>query len=282
MCRLGGPSAGQGTNAVPNLRPARLNPFTPRRVAADDELMEFIRRSSQAGSYAEQRYQRGLQSWQRNTRPILALVCGPFILAGLVVLALDGHGFSWSAGAVFGAFAGIWIAIRESPPRYVEQWQRGAEGERKTEKALRGLEREGWTIRHDIQLRRGNYDRIAVGPRGVYLLETKNLQGVVEIRDGAPSLKRRHDPEASARFERIRPQALSSAARIKAEIQQRSGHSVWVQAVIVFWSEFPERLAEDATCVYIDGSRLTAWLRERPVKLDREDVSRIVAAVESL
>jgi hypothetical protein len=244
--------------------------------------MEFIRRSSQAGAYAEQRYQRGLQSWRRNTQGILALVCGPFIAAGLVVLVLDGHGFSWSAGAVFGAFAGIWIAIRESPPRYVEQWQHGAEGERKTEKTLRSLECEGWTIRHDIQVPHGNYDHIAVGPSGVYLLETKNLQGVVEIRDGAPRLSRRHDPEASAHFERIRPHALSSAARIKDEIQQRSGHSVWVQAVIVFWSEFPERLAEDATCVYVHGSLLKAWLRARPVKLEGDDVSRIVAAVESL
>jgi hypothetical protein len=256
--------------------------FTPHRAAADEESMAIIRRSSHAGVYAEQRYQRGLQSWRRNTRSILALVCGPFLVGGLTVLVLDGHGFSWSAGAVFGAFAGIWIAIRESPPRYVEQWQHGAEGERKTEKALRALEREGWSIRHDIQLRHGNYDHIAVGPSGVYLLETKNLQGVVEIRDGVPRLNRRHDPEASVRFERIRPYALGSAAHIKDDIEQRTGHCTWVQAVIVFWSEFPEQLAEDGPCVYVHGSRLRAWLRERPVRLDGDDVSRIVAAVESL
>jgi hypothetical protein len=36
--------------------------------------------------------------------------------------------------------AGVWIAVRGSPPAYIENWQQGAEGERKTEKALRRLD----------------------------------------------------------------------------------------------------------------------------------------------
>jgi hypothetical protein len=255
--------------------------LTTGTVVADEEPMAAIKRSSHAGVYAEQRYQRGLQSWRRNTRPILALLCGPFILGGLVVLVLDGHRLSWAAGAVFGVFAAIWIVIRESPPRYVEQWQDGAEGERMTEKSLRALEQDGWTVRHDIQQRYGNYDHIAVGPSGVYLLETKNLQGIVEIRDGVPHLSRRHDPEASARFAQIRPCALRAAARIKDDIQRRSGHSTWVQAVIVFWSEFPAEFAEDGALVYVHGSRLQAWLRERPDRLDHETLGRVAAAVDA-
>jgi hypothetical protein len=244
--------------------------------------MAIIRRNPRAGVYAEQRYQSGLKSWRRGARPILGIVCGPFLAGGLAVLVLVGHGLSWSGGAVFGAFAGVWVAIRETPPRYVEQWQQGAEGERKTEKALRPLEREGWTIRHDIQQQRyGNYDHIAVGPSGAYLVESKNLQGVVELRDGIVRLTRRHDPEASARFERIRPHTLGAAARVKEDIQRRSGHRIWVQAVVVFWSEFPEQLIDDGMCVYIHGSRLPAWLRERPVKLDADELSRIAAAVDA-
>src|SRR5207248_4840835 len=135
----------------------------------------LTKRSSRAGRYAEERYRTGLRIWRRNTRGILAVICGPFIAGGLVVLVVEGHRLSWLAGAVCGAFAAMWGAIRETPPRYIENWREGANGERKTARALRPLERKGWTVCHDIQRRYGNYDHVAVGPSGVYLLETKNL-----------------------------------------------------------------------------------------------------------
>ena len=183
---------------------------------------------------------------------------------------------------IFGMFVGVWLVLRDSPPRYVEKWHDGAEGERKTAKALRPLKRRGWTMVHDIQQPYGNYDHIAVGPTGVYLLETKNLQGIVEIQDGAPHLNRRHDPQAGETFRRIRPRALDAARRIKGDIQQQTGHCLWVQAVVVFWSEFPEQLVEDGKSVYIHGSRLKAWLAQRPEQLDPDRVQEIATAIQRL
>ncbi len=168
---------------------------------------------------------------------------------------------AWSAGMVAGGLVALWITFRESPPRYVESWREGAEGERKAEKALRPLERGGWHVVHDVQNGGGNYDHVAVGPSGVYLLESKNLQGVVSVQGGVLRLARRHDPEQTAVFDRVRPRALASAARLKGEIERRTGHRVWAQAVVVFSvQEFPEGLVEDDRCVFIDGSRLCAWL----------------------
>ena len=237
---------------------------------------------SRAGRYAEKRYRRGRRSWRRSTRRLLAVGCGPFIAAGLVVLVVDKHFLPWAGGVLFGAFIAIWIAIRDTPPRYVEKWQAGAEGERKTARALRRLERTGWTVRHDVQRRYGNYDHIALGPSGVYLLETKKLEGVVEIRDGVPHLSRRHDPDASQKFTRMRSTALSAAAEIKRDIEHRCGECSWVQAVIVFWSEFPEQLTEYDHCAYIHGSRLRDWLRERPARLEPAQIARVAAAVDEL
>jgi hypothetical protein len=234
------------------------------------------------GGYAEQRYQRGLQSWRRRATPIFVGVFGPFLIAGFAVLIVERQLLSWFAGMIFGIFAGAWLWIRDSPPRYVEQWHDGAEGERKTAKVLRPLERRGWTVVHDIQRRYGNYDHIAVGPSGVYLLETKNLQGIVELRNGIPHLNRRHDSEATRAIEQIRPQALGNARDIKEDIQRRTGHRLWVQAVVVFWSEFPEKELEHGKCMYIHGSHLKAWLAKRSDQLDPARVHEITEAIQHL
>ncbi len=195
-------------------------------LVADIDAMAIGRpvRVTRAGVNAEQRYQRGLRSWRRQTRPLLAVVCGPFILAGFVVLLLDKQLVPWTAGLVCGAAVAMWVMFRETPPRYVEQWHDGAEGERKTEAALMPLEQAGWTVVHDVKQRYGNYDHIAVGPSGVYLLETKNPQGSMEIRAGVPRQTRRHDPEANTPVSSITKQALGAAASLKEEIERRTGH----------------------------------------------------------
>ena len=165
--------------------------------------MSIGRPSARAGIYAEQRYQRGLENWRNKTTPRLAVMFGPFMLAGLIILVMDRQGLSWFAGAIFGICAGVWIWVRDTPPRYIEKWHDGAEGERKTEKALKPLENAGWSVVHDVQCRYGNYDHIAVGPGGVYLLDTKNLQGIATVQDGVPVLNRRHDPEDIDKFQQI-------------------------------------------------------------------------------
>ena len=119
------------------------------------------------------------------TRVILVACFGPFIGAGLVGLMIVGHLFAWFAGAMFGLGTALVIAMRESPPWYVEKWQLGAEGERKTEKVLKKLERSRWLVVHDVACARGNYDHIVVGAGGVFLLDTKNLQGIVHMAGGA-------------------------------------------------------------------------------------------------
>lgn len=238
-------------------------------------------RKARAGRYAEERYRRGLRSWRNQTRRTLVFLV-PVILAGIVIGMVDRHFLSWFAGMIAGGFIAIGMAAREMTPRYVEKWREGAEGERKTEKILRPFERASWCVVHDVPRRYGNYDHIAAGRPGVYFLETKNLQGIVEIRDGVPRLNRRHDPEEQWDFDRIRPRALSAAAELQREIQQRTGHRTWVQAIVVFWSEFPEGLVEDDKCVFIHGSRLRAWLESRANHFSQSEADEIAAGISAI
>jgi Nuclease-related domain len=242
----------------------------------------MLRRKARAGVYAERRYRRGVRTWRARTRPLFISAFGPFIVAGVVVYFMDGHRLVWLAGMVTGLLLGAWIALRDSPPRYVENWHDGAEGEKKTERALGPLEREGWRTFHDVQARYGNYDHIAVGPAGVFLLESKNLMGTVELRDGVPHLQRRLDPEAEVSFRRIRPQALAAAAGLKEEIERRSGQRTWVQAVVVFWSEFPQGVVDDGRCVFLHGSKLLDWIKGKPARLNESGVGMIAGSLAEI
>jgi hypothetical protein len=242
----------------------------------------MLKRNPRAGGFAEQRYRRGLRSWRVENRRLFAALLGPFVVVGIVVGILTGDVIAWLAGMVTGAFVALWIAFREMPPRYVETWREGAEGEQKAEKTLRPLERAGWQVVHDVQTGHGNYDHIAVGPSGVYLLESKNLQGIVSVKGGVPHLARRHDPDKIAIFDRVKPCALAGAARLMKEIERRTDHRIWVQAVVVFWSEFPEGFVKDGKCVFIEGSRLRDWLQSHPQSLSQADVEKIAAGIKSI
>jgi hypothetical protein len=240
-----------------------------------------FRKKPRAGIHAEQRYQDGLQSWRTKNRRPLALLIGILVVATMVgVLSRDL--IPWAAGLLAGASMTMWMVFRETPPRYVEKWRDGAEGEWEAEKALRPLERSGWRVFHDVQNNYGNYDHIVVGPTGLYLLESKNFQGIVTVKNGAPRSTRRHDPSQVEVFDRIKPAALGSARRLSQEIQRLTGKNPWVQAVVVFWSEFPDGFAQEGKCVFIEGSRLCSWLQSRTSRLSKVEIQVIAAGVEGI
>ncbi|MDN4159981.1 nuclease-related domain-containing protein [Nocardioides abyssi] len=67
-----------------------------------------------------------------------------------------------------------------------EKWQRGAEGEEATARALEVLPAAEWTVFHDRRWpgrRLANVDHVVVGPPGVFVIDSKNWTGKVEVRD---------------------------------------------------------------------------------------------------
>lgn len=70
--------------------------------------------------------------------------------------------------------------------RSAELWERGAEGERETAAALDALPKDSWTVFHDIRWpgrRFANVDHVVVGPPGVFVIDSKNWSGRVDVRD---------------------------------------------------------------------------------------------------
>lgn len=66
-------------------------------------------------------------------------------------------------------------------------WECGALGERRTAEALAALPAHEWTVFHDVPWpgrARANIDHVAVGPTGVFVIDSKNWSGPVTVRDG--------------------------------------------------------------------------------------------------
>ena len=70
--------------------------------------------------------------------------------------------------------------------RSAERWERGAVGERATAEVLSGLPTTEWTVFHDVRWpgrRLANVDHVAIGPPGVFVIDSKNWSGSIRVRD---------------------------------------------------------------------------------------------------
>jgi hypothetical protein len=248
---------------------------------ADTRFVGLLQRSHfrPPDTYAARRYRAGLRSWRRAVRGrILVFLAPPFLAAAVWGISLH-QPYSFLTGFAAGGIAAIVIWLRDVAPPYVENWRQGAEGEAQTHRTLAG---NNWTVLDDIDTGKGNLDHVVVVPGGVFLLETKNPIGVAEIRAGTPWVHRHHDPDGDYALKALRPHLLADAAELSGEIQRRAGQRTWVDAVVVFWSEFPQGVVEANRLTYVHGSQLRDWLAARPARLEPAVLNKIAAAVTAL
>ena len=100
----------------------------------------------------------------------------------LVPRAARGFYFGAAVASVFWLVA---VLVRDGSGSH--RAQHGADGEEHTAAVLRSLARDGWRVIHDIQFGGFNVDHVAVGPGGIYAIETKNTSAhwnLTSARDG--------------------------------------------------------------------------------------------------
>jgi hypothetical protein len=109
----------------------------------------------------------------------------PLRLIGVVAAALlSGVAAHEVAPALAGWLAaltsiGIGWRLRFRVSGEARNWRRGARGERRTARQLDRLTDRGWVVFHDLAVPgfRANVDHLAVGPSGVFLIDSKNWRG---------------------------------------------------------------------------------------------------------
>jgi hypothetical protein len=203
------------------------------------------------------------------------------LVIGVVVLILNGHEVSWLAGVIAGGGAGAWVALHRGRPARRRPTAE-LRAEHRTATALEPLRSAGWRFLHDVRGLDTTFDHIAIGPGGVIVLQSISPDGTVTMRGGELMLERQVGPDLPTRLERLRPRALTDASAVRSDVARVTGRRLWVQAVVVIWSDFPAGCVADGRCVFIHGSRLADWLARRPHQLDSFEADDVAVAVTAL
>jgi hypothetical protein len=237
-------------------------------------------RSVEAGQYAEARFRLLRQRYRRRVLPRAAVVLIPLTAAG-AALSVGGHGIVlWTGGLLVGGSLVLWLYVADSVPVTVDRWRAGAAGERRTERVLRPLERVGWTITHDLDLPgAGNLDHLAVGPAGVFVLDSKAWGGVVSVDQDGATIIPRDDPDAAWVARGQHRGAARTAARVSRVLAAAAGMAApAARSVVVVWGTFPQRVAASGGVTYVAGEHLHDWLLGHRSCLNRAELAALSAA----
>jgi hypothetical protein len=84
--------------------------------------------------------------------------------------------------------------LRFRPSPEARAWRRGAVGERRTARLLGQLERHGWAILHDLAVpgSTANLDHLAIGPGGVFVIDSKQYRGRLQLNQSGRLWHGRH------------------------------------------------------------------------------------------
>jgi Nuclease-related domain len=133
-------------------------------------------------AHARWRQQRAAEwaTWTRTLPWRVAAILG-IGAAGAVLGSLLAPRLSLVLGALAAMAAGWRLRFQPSPDAVA--WRRGAAGERRTARLLAALERHGWAVLHDLALpgSRANLDHLAIGPGGVFVIDSKHYRGRLQL-----------------------------------------------------------------------------------------------------
>ena len=119
----------------------------------------------------------------------------------------------------------------------------------------------------------GNIDHVLIGPAGLFLLETKNLNGRVSVVNDSVDVRWLEVPEDGYVNHTIGRRARGAAAELSRAL---GPHGPWVQAVVVLWARFEQGSIEGNHVLWTDGERLSEVLRSRTqTRLDESQIARL-------
>ncbi len=226
------------------------------------------------------------RSWLRRKRKVWVLLglglFGAWLLLTVLVFALTPAAGRWAAVWVSGFIGGAAlisiVALREDPPGSIERWLEGAYGEGATARALEKLPRD-WHVLHDLRNGDYNFDHVVVGPPGVFLLNSKWSTYRLETVDGSLRGVHPDDDSLTMRLDSVIRQAKWEAVSLKKIIGARTGRTLWVHPVIVWWGAFADGGRTVDGVAFVQGNELVKRITGLPEKR-LSDLDEVIKVLE--
>ena len=206
----------------------------------------------------------GRQEVRRVARRALTVLAA-LLASGLVVGLAFGFTSMAFAGAEIVVLAALVLLDRRTSADIARR-ERGAAGEELVGAILDDLGPAGWLTLHDVALGRGNIDHIAIGPAGIFTIETKSHRG-------------------PRRADRVADAWLSQAYAQRKLVERITGEPV--EPLLVFSHAYliGRAVSRRRGVVILPARLLPGHLARRPARLDAGEVrslhARLAAALAS-
>jgi hypothetical protein len=193
---------------------------------------------------------------------ILGIGAGGGFLGSLLATRL-----SLVVGGLAAMAAGWGLRFRPSPE--ASAWRRGAAGERRTARLLDPLERQGWAVLHDLAVpgSRANLDHLAIGPGGVFVIDSRQYRGRLQLDSSGRLWHGRHPLAPTLR-------AVSFEADEAAQVLPDPGVVV-LPVVAVHGAQVPRGKVVVEGVPVLPARRLPSMLRSLPAVLGPERVAAV-------
>jgi hypothetical protein len=224
------------------------------------------------GSSAQARWrqQRAVEwaAWTRTLPWRVAVILGTGAASGLFGSLLAPK-LGLILGGLAATAAGWGLRFRPSPDAVA--WRRGAAGERRTARLLSHLERHGWTVLHDLAVpgSRANLDHLVIGPGGVFVIDSKQYRGRLQLDPSGRLWHGRYPLAATLR-------AVSFEADRAAQVLADPGVVVVVVPIVaVHGARVPWGKVVVQGVPVVSARRLPGMLRQLPAVLGPERVAAV-------
>jgi Nuclease-related domain len=169
-----------------------------------------------------------------------------------------------------------WVDLSSNKPgqgarKQAKAWAAGADGEEIIGAYVAPLETLGWRILHAITVgsKGADIDHLAIGPGGVFTLDTKTHLGV-------PAWAYQYTVYVNGQEKsRYLPKSRGEAALATRRLSEACGFSVDASAVIVILCDGLSIKQQPAGVHVVGGSAVADWLHNRPAVLTAIEVEAI-------
>ncbi|MDO4527267.1 MAG: nuclease-related domain-containing protein [bacterium] len=238
----------------------------------EKETVTMPSRATMLGVPGDVARRRGLQNI------LVPLVCLGFMMGlGLGLLMGGFHLLPWWVGFLllgltFVALGGFY----QSMPRRGYSYFKGARGEEMIASELSHLP-STWTIFNGLILPNGrDVDHVAVGPQGIFVIETKHWRGTVEIDQHQLLANGRALPVERSPILQVRRSVMGLAAALQMDAKEIQGMICFAGTQFVNGAQ---TLDEIVLCSHL---QLEAYLRGRAVRFDDASLARVIATLNTL